>query len=251
MAALRAAEISITPANDRIRALHYQKDGSDTYLFVNEGTETCKGEITIPTRGACCVYNAWDNRLESIPAEDTENGTVLSVCIEPVKSCIVVFGNTEGLPVYEPLHTADCAAHALTEWKRSTCCSKAYPAFGPAKTVTLPDDAAAEDPAFSGFVRYETAFVGKAGQKTVLEISDAYEGVEVFLNGESAGIQIAPPFRYDLTTKVHNGKNTLVIETATTPEREMFAKTGPSIFAPAEPTAPAGICGTVTLWTKE
>lgn len=251
LAALRAAEISITPANDRIRALHYQKDGSDTYLFVNEGTETCKGEITIPTRGACCVYNAWDNRLESIPAEDTENGTVLSVCIEPLKSCIVVFGNTEGLPVYEPLHTADCAAHALTEWKRSTCCSKAYPAFGPAKTVTLPDDTAAEDPAFSGFVRYETAFVGKAGQKTVLEISDAYEGVEVFLNGESAGIQIAPPFRYDLTTKVHNGKNTLVIETATTPEREMFAKTGPSIFAPAEPTAPAGICGTVTLWTKE
>ena len=63
------------------------------------------------------------------------------------------------------------------------------------------------------FIRYETRFAGPA---QLLEITDAYEGVEVFVNGQSTGIQVVPPFRYDLRGLTQEGENSLVIEVATT-----------------------------------
>ena len=89
---------------------------------------------------------------------------------------------------------------------------------------------------FSGFLRYETCFTVKAQG---LEITDAYEGVEVFVNGQSAGIQVVPPFRYDLRGLTKDGENKLVIEVATTLERER---------GKAKDAAPTGITGEVALY---
>lgn len=248
--ALRVPEIQLAPANDRMRALHYQKT-DDVYLFVNEAAAPYTGEITLPQRGPCYTYNAWENRLETVRARETENGTVLSVCLEPLKSLIVVFSETDGAAVFEPLTTLDCTSQPLETFKRATCRSIEYPSFGAAKTVSLPDDVTVENPEFSGFVRYETVFTGCAGQKTVLEIADAAEGVEVFVNGESLGLQIAPPFCYDLTAFVRTGENALCIETASTAARDAFALTGPTFLSSEAPADKAGITGAVTLWTRE
>ena len=54
----------------------------------------------------------------------------------------------------------------------------------------------------------------------ILEITDAGEDVEVFINGKSAGIQVLPPFRFDISNLLQDGKNSLRIEVATTLERE-------------------------------
>ena len=90
-------------------------------------------------------------------------------------------------------------------------------------------------------------------RRTYLEITDAYEGVEVFVNGESLGIQIIPTFRYDLTPYLRAGMNQIRIEVATTLEREAAdfpnpwalalgaGKEGPKI------TTPSGINGNVQL----
>lgn len=78
----------------------------------------------------------------------------------------------------------------LSEWKRSLCGGIEYPRFGKVETVVLPDRLAEEQPAFSGFVRYEGTFTKKGRESVILE---------VFVNGKSAGIQIVPPYRYDLT----------------------------------------------------
>ncbi len=74
---------------------------------------------------------------------------------------------------------------------------------------------------FSSFARYEkTYFCKEPGKPVWLEITDAYEGVELFVNGKSAGIQIVPPFRYDMTELLAPGENLIRIEAATTLERE-------------------------------
>ena len=79
-------------------------------------------------------------------------------------------------------------------------------AFQKEKTVTLPDHLAEEEPLFSGFVRYENTISCKKGEGLLLEISKAAEGVEVFVNGVSAGIQIAAPYRYDLQRSGERGR---------------------------------------------
>lgn len=129
-------------------------------------------------------------------------------------------------------------------WRRWVCESAAYPCFRAPKEVTLPDTLAEEKPAFSGCVRYEREIsVPADAGRVILEITDAHEGVELFVNGHSAGIQIVPSFRYDITVLVTAGRNRLRIEAATTLERSITA--GHPVGS-----CPSGITGTVRLLVR-
>lgn len=72
------------------------------------------------------------------------------------------------------------------------------------------------EPDFGGVVRYETSFSAVEGECRILEIEDAYEAVEVWCNEEKVGIQICPPYQFDLTQYLRTGRNDLKIEVAAT-----------------------------------
>jgi hypothetical protein len=86
-----------------------------------------------------------------------------------------------------------------------------------------------------------------------LEISDAWEGVELFVNGVSAGVQIVPVYLYEIAALLHPGKNQLTIEVATTLERERAAgKRGLlELLQTRRKKDPTGSTGVVRLYTKE
>ena len=220
-------EVKITPANRRLHYLHY-KEETDRYLFVNEDHADYTGEIYMEKKGDCYAYNPWENRLEKLFAKETEEGTLLSVTIEPLKPLVVIFDKAEE-SLHEPLTLSGTKTALSENWKRSLCRSIDYPAFQKEKRITLPDALAEEEPLFSGFVRYENTISCKKGESLLLEISKAAEGVEVFVNGVSAGIQIAAPYRYDLSGLMKEGKNELRIEVATTLEREMSQHPDPML----------------------
>lgn len=244
-------EVKITPANRRLHYLHY-KEETDRYFFVNEDDQPYTGEIFIAKKGSCYAYNPWENRLEKLSAKETENGTLLSVIIEPLKPLVVLFDETEE-PLAEPLELSAGKIALSENWKRSICRSIDYPAFQKETEITLPDHLAEEEPLFSGFVRYENTVTCKEGESLLLEISEAAEGVEVFVNGKSAGIQVAAPCRYDLTGLVKEGENILRIEVATTLEREMSQYPNPMaamMGIKVEPTSKSGITGRVYIEKK-
>ena len=249
------ADISIQPADDRLRYYHYeQEDGSAVYLFVNEGTEGYRGRIAIGDPRRCYLYHAWENCLERADYD----GSVLTVEVEPLKSLIAVF-DKEGLTQEEadawlcrPVKADGEKLVFAGEWERSICRSIDYPDFKDGRKITLPDRLAEEKPEFSGFVRYENEFILSKGQmaeggRIVLAVTDAWEGVELFVNKSSAGIQIAPPFLYDITGLCREGENEVMIEVATTLEREM-AKVPDPIRPKPEPAALSGITGEVRLY---
>jgi hypothetical protein len=255
-------DLGFYPPNKRLRYLRYlHGDGSTVYLFNNEGNEIYRGEISVPEDQPCAVYNAWDNRLERIQVSVTEGKTRLTVEIEPFKALIVIFDKTlndetqTGL-IKEPLNYRGRVLQLNDGWKRSLCNGKEYPAFSGSCEVSLPDLLVYEKPMFSGYARYEHSFYIShddpinSALGVVLEITDAHEGVEVFVNGISMGIQVAPPFRFDISTLVHPGKNMLVIETATTLERQI----GPQGFMMEqnkEPVSLSGITGQVNLYIDQ
>lgn len=245
-------EITLTPANDRVRVLHYIGE-NDVYMMVNESSAVYHGSITVPTCGECYAYNAYDNRLEIVETTPISNGTAVSIVLEPLKSLIIVFGSHGHEPLHAPL-TAVGTPRPLCGWTRSQCRSIDYPVFENARAVTLPDTLAEEQPKFSGFARYEADFTVKAGADLTLCIENASEGVEVFVNGVSLGITIAPPMLYDLRGHVRNGENTLTIEVATTLERERAAAVDddPVARLMAEtPIGHSGLTGAVTLYEQE
>ena len=247
-AALRAAGVAapvLEPQNDRLRLLTIEGE-APCVLLVNEGTAPCTGTLTLPGfSGPCCWYDPWANRCEPAEAADTPGGLRVAVHILPLHPRVLVTGE---LPGSGALYAAPAAGAAipLTGWTRAVCEGTEYPHFGPDVPVTLPDALAEEQPEFSGFVRYETRFTLESAAPLRLTISDAAEGVEVFLNGQSAGIQIVPPFAYDLAGQA--GENTLAIEVATTLERQCYPLLqGYARMLAAPPACGSGITGAVTL----
>ena len=255
-------ELSIEPENNRVRYYHYEhQDGSAVYLFVNEGDDIYEGNVQIPDERDCYIYDAWENTVyhaEVLREEDKKTKKV-SLSLEPLKSQIVIFDQKENVEEAlkqekRPLAVSGEEVKLGTVWKRSICRSIDYPKFGEKKEICLPDLLHEEEPLFSGFVRYENQFEGKAGETYVLEISDAYEGVEVFVNGRSLGIQIVPTYRFDLSSEIQDGVNELVIEVATTLEREASQFPNPYakyIGQDVTPTCKSGISGTVKIYKNE
>jgi len=222
--------VKLTPADNRIRAMHYRGEEELVYL-VNEGDSSYTGAVRLPMKGEVCMYDPWNNRLETLKQQDN----VIFVTLQPNHSMIVVAQGERRAEA--PLAMRGCPKK-MTSFTQSVCRSIDYPDFQKHRQIHTLESYHLTDPKFSGFIRYETEFT--AGNGFVgLKISDAYEGVEVFVNGKSAGIQILPPFCYDLTRLCKPGKNQLAIEVATTLERERHGKNA----------APTGITGTVTLYT--
>lgn len=242
-----APEAVFTPKSSFMRVSHI-KGETDIYYFVNEGAETYSGEILLPIHGNCCAYDAWENKLRAAQSADCENGTKISALIEPRKSLFIVFGEEDLRPLKENNISA-MEKIPLAGWVRSVCEGARYPGFGEEKKTDLPDNLAKEQPGFSGFVRYKTVFEADKKDKLLLVIENAAEGVEVFINGVSRGIQIVPAFRYDLTGFVKDGKNGLVIEVATTLERECYSllEIAEKLLAP-KPTAKSGLTGKVLIY---
>lgn len=131
-------------------------------------------------------------------------------------------------------------------WDRSVCSAHRYPNFSGRQKTRLPDtEFVKQNPAFAGIIRYEKHF---AERLDCLELSDAYEGVELFVNGESLGIQVAPPFRYDLRNISWKDDNVIAIEVATTLERQIASlkNLGNATKIPT----PMGICGDIRVAAK-
>lgn len=249
------AEIRIYPKNDRIRYLHYRKE-KDIFYFINEGTEKYYGNIMLPYSGPVYVYHAWDNTLEQVDWHEDGGKCIVKMELEPYQSCIVVFDEAEESILRKPLQCAEQSGKEVyftKEWYRSICESKRYPEFAYRKQVTLPDDLAVEMPKFSGWVRYENQIELHGVKRIVLAVTDAYEGVEVFVNGVSAGVQVVPTYRFDITKLAHDGINDIVIEVSTTLERERAAAKNKSVterLMQNKMMAPTGIVGTVHVYVE-
>lgn len=259
LAAMAGNELSdiakLSPASNRVRSLHYEHtDGSGIIYFVNEAAEPYQGKVTLQgVDGRKVVgYDAWNNCLYPVDIRDGQ----IQLSIDPSKGIIFLLDNnieeTQLCQTPEQkTSSGEYKAIDLTDgFTRSLCQSIEYPAFGQAKEVCLPDSLAEDEPRFSGIARYEKVINIADPAHAILEITDAAEGVEVFVNGISCGIQVVPGYIYDLSQVAIAGENTLAIEVATTLERGTY--TGTNMFgAPEpEPTCKSGITGIVKIYER-
>ncbi|MBR0450728.1 MAG: hypothetical protein IJI78_01945 [Oscillospiraceae bacterium] len=236
--------VEISPASRHVRVLEYTNGNRIMYLF-NEDSSTYKGNIGIDL-GSFYEYDAWNNKVYKLEGSE--------IVLEPNKGLILV-EDTADEDLVSPRVVPEGEKTRLTEFERSICDATVYPDFSEKTHVTVPDDYSKTDKKFSGFIRYETDIEISGKEKAVLEITDAYEGVEVFVNGRSLGIQVVPEFIYDLSGYVTEGMNNLVIEVATTLERQMKARKKFDMASLAlgmggKPKDPTGLNGEVYLYTK-
>ena len=256
LASIVRREILLDPPEKRFRAYHYRNHDGEIYYFVNESDKLYEGTAAIPEAESCLAYNAWENRLEKQLYENGSGKTLLRLKLRPSESRIVRIGSglkSEDLPL--PLMEWMDGYRKLlpfaNAWTRSECKAIDYPVFKNKKVISAFGDYGKENKRFSGFLAYENEVHFRSPQtelraekremakRVVLEITDAGEDVEVFVNDVSAGIQVLPPFYYDVTALMKEGVNRIRIEVATTLERERGHVRG---------AEPIGILGEVNLY---
>jgi hypothetical protein len=66
----------------------------------------------------------------------------------------------------------------------------------------------------------------------------------VILNGQPAGVCIAPPYRAEITAYLRTGTNNLQIEVTNTLAKHF----GDNIFDRSMPQEPSGLIGPVQIW---
>ena len=248
VAKLNLAVPEVCPDSYRMRILHINGD-TQAFFIVNEDSEDYRGTITLPVSGECYLYDPWDNVCRTADAAAVAGGTQVKLTVEPLKTVAVVFGSCDA-PMVAPV-VCEGEMEELNRWDRKICPGIEYPNFGEVRTVATPEDIAAELPEFSGIARYETVISASGEEAVTMEITDAGEAVEVFVNGESLGIQIARPFRYDLTERLTAGENRLAIEVATTLERQAYPAAEELIRQIHKaPTCKTGLTGTVRLYRR-
>lgn len=250
---LGAAEIRCEPGDGDLLAAHYDRDGLDYYLFVNQSTrKTLRTDVLLPDARPALLYDAMAGRSFAAEQKSEGSGSRVYLRLEPYETLFVVFGSEADAPAPRPDPDDYTEVQVLdTSWRISTAASEEYPRFTPtdftsAGDLSLPDRL----PDFSGTVRYETTFVpaqlpaGDGRPAALLEAGEAGETVEFFVNGRPAGVCLCPPFRVPLDAgDLHAGENTLCIEVTNTLVKAQHKNP----FDPYFVQEPTGLIGPVRL----
>lgn len=250
LSAEEICEIEISKKFPALRCYHYSHQSAELYLFLNESpSETFHGEIRLPDAGKLYCYQVMQNRIYEITDQKEKNGkTQFALELCPLES--VVFLSDEIDPQLVRRRGREKESLEIQElWKVSVCESEDYPEFRSCGTMKELHDIGKILPDFSGYIRYESSFFGKQEESVILEIEDAYEGVEVWVNEQYAGRCICQPYYFDISDLIREGGNCVRIEVATTLYRKIrsLGKVR-NVLAPFEAVIePSGIIGKVRI----
>lgn len=236
-----------------LRVYHYQNTDEHLYLLFNEDAwQGFEGGLSFPVSGQPMRYEAMDNRLFRLSFEQRADGIHLNLKLAPCEATLIII--TPQIEAYsafmEEWKQIQQSAEIPGPWAVSFSHTKPYSTFGPSQIMQAPlSNVLLEQPGFSGLIRYETRFNLEGGhQVRGILFEDVHEGLELWCNGQYAGICISPPYRLQLTDLLREGENTLRVQVATTLDARVRATQPEGPFGPeARVLAPSGILGRVYL----
>ena len=255
-------EVEAAPAYKNLSVYHYEKD-RHIFMLLNESAEqSFSGNVCLPIGEDVVYYDAMKDCYENAEVKPAEHGkgVWVSVDLEPGESCVLM---EKKEIVCESAHrsfaemTEGCNVIDLSEdWMVGKRKAKEDPEtmkMDAVKTLTPISDT---EPAFAGVIRYEKTFTLDGAEERLpkeayLKAGHVYEMMKVTVNGQQAGIRLAPPYQLPVGEYLNAGENTLQIEVATTPARDQLNYPQPPFDFSHEAMEPTGMFGEVVLFVKE
>ncbi|XID94534.1 glycosylhydrolase-like jelly roll fold domain-containing protein [Paenibacillaceae bacterium WGS1546] len=248
LASRRFYDIRTDGEHPYLRHYHIRHADAEVYFFFNEhpqlGVDTI---VELPAADRAYLYDAYENRVADGFDFAQDEAARIPLRLAPCETIVVIAGALEpsfaacdaALPANGELAVAGC-------WALSTATSEQYPDFEPYGRLDGLADLSRPEylPRFSGTFRYETKVEWKKEppSKAWLDLGEAYETAEAFVNGRSAGVKISFPYRFDISGLLEQGENTLAVEVTNTlvkDQRDLF-----SLNAQQEPS---GLLGPVRV----
>lgn len=248
-------DVEAAPAQPHLRVYRYRAGGRETWFLVNESLrEPVDAVLTL--RGAVGGVAGWDaleDRAVRLAADPVRGGIAVRVRLEPFASLFLraspggETGRAAGAPRAAPAAAPALLAAIDGPWEVATATAAQYPSFTPAPRVAGPCNLAVPEllPRFSGTIRYRCRFEAPSSSvgRAVLDVGEAHETVEAWLNGTRLGLRIVPPYRFEAGTAVVAGANELVVEVTNT----LVHSHGDNGLDRAMPVDPSGLLGPVRL----
>lgn len=224
-----------------LRCYKYLQEDMTVYLLVNSSmNHRLDTAILVEEAPAYVWYHAEDNTLEA--AQPDQRGW-LPLSLDRGESVILLAGRQEALPGEGDLPFRPELSGERRElsgaWSISLADYREQERFQPLCVTDQLEDISSKEPGFSGIIRYETAFEGPA---RMIDLGRAFEGVEVLVNGRSAGVRVGYPYRYDVSALAGEGENQLTVLAATS----LGDALGDDL-SKQRPFSPEGILGPVML----
>ncbi len=224
-----------------LRCYKYLQEDMTVYLLVNSSmNHRLDTAVLVEEAPAYVWYHAEDNTLEA--AQPDQRGW-LPLSLDRGESVVLLAGRQEALPGEGDLPFRPELSGERRElsgaWSISLADYREQERFQPLCVTDQLEDISSKKPGFSGIIRYETAFEGPA---RMIDLGRAFEGVEVLVNGRSAGVRVGYPYRYDVSALAGEGENQLTVLAATS----LGDALGDDL-SKQRPFSPEGILGPVTL----
>lgn len=227
-----------------LRAYHVKHPGLELLMLFNEHPhEPIATTLHVPMAGRALVYDPFANSLSAAPARGDGAGQRIAVRLSPYETRILVFGAGE-LPVADGPVALERAQPIAGPWELAIADAQGYPAFAPLAPLNELRDMSAPDllPSFSGTFSYELSFEWPHKGPAELDLGAVYETAEIWVNGEHAGVRIAPPYSFAIGGLLRPGANRLRVEVTTT-----LVKGQPDFFSRYAPQEPSGLLGPVRV----
>ncbi|MBY9078348.1 glycosyl transferase family 2 [Paenibacillus sp. HN-1] len=251
-------EIQISNRQPYLRYFHMRHQDMDVYMFFNEHPiRAINTEAALPVQDNITFYDAYNNKLVKAAGLQEGDRTRLLLNLAPFESIVVVAASDKF--EIEENFDAEINGTAIAingTWNVATAASEQYPDFAPwGELATLTDlSLPGFLPDFAGTIRYEIpfAYTQEIGGHVIIDLGDVFETAEVFVNGNSAGVRISTPYRYNVTPFMQNGENTLTIEVTNTLSKKLTDFC--SRLAQHEPSGllgPVSLCALIEKPSKE
>lgn len=234
---------------------HYKKERS-LFVFLNESpNEAFCGNVTLPVEGEVICYDGFRDLYWSMDCRRLEGSVTVALELAPGE-CIVLLerGDECVEDEYQTLRQQleGTTSVDLSEgWKVTLSRAAADPQVEEElhmETLTAVSDLR---PAFSGIIRYSRNLsIDTIPNEAYLRAEQVYESMEVFVNGKSAGVRIAPPYLINIADYLKLGKNKLTVKVYTTPAREQLTCERPPFDFSYDALEATGMYKTVELMIK-
>ena len=225
-------DVELTQKAPGLRYYRYAREGFTSYFFFNEfpytGIDTT---AMLPETEKAVFYDPLSNRFFDAETEISGDKSLLPLRLHPYETIMAIFGDvadieTDKLPVFESEQTI------TGEWKLEYANSDDYPEFTDAGV--LPGLVNMGTPerfqSLFGTLRYSISIQDKPeAENIMLDLGDAFETAEVFVNEKPAGVRVCPPYHFNVGDLLNGTVNEIVIDITGT-NRDLSSQT--SMYEP-------------------
>jgi hypothetical protein len=242
-------EIKTAAPEPSLRVLHYIKDGTPLYFFTNESRDqVIRTSVQLQEVGVPSGYDAFANQAFALPYTASEDGVTVELELGPYESLFVLFLPDNAIQLTGRLRPTDLhnALEISGPWQVASAVAPEM-LFKPEARVTGLGNVARPGllPRFSGTLRYQVSFeVPATAGPALLDLGEVYELAAVTLNGQSLGARICPPYTFEATGLLQEGRNELQIDVTNTLAKAWGSQ---NIFDRSMPQEPSGLIGPVRL----